>query len=502
MEGRGGGVTSTDNEGRYEIKDLPAGRYMVMVMKGGFVSGQFGQRRPGDPGTPIDLADGQTADKVSVILSRGSVITGRIVDDGGEPVSGTQVSALRFQFVSGSRRLVPAASEGSSDRTDDQGGFRLYGLPPGDYYVSATNRGGMMMVMPGMNNTEAEGFAPTYFPGTTSIGEATRVAVKAGQEATASFAMIVARMARVRGRAINSSGQPAGNAMLMLTPADPTMQMTFMNVSNAMIAGDGTFQFTNVPPGRYNLQLRPNGMPTATSEIAMMPVTVGNEDIENLTVVTAPAAIARGMVMTDDSSNAPFRPDQVSLFAGPAEPTTMFVSPGQNRINDDYTFELTGLFDRRIIRGSAGGPDSWYIKAVLYDGVDITDTGMEFSPGRVYEGLQVVFTQKRTDLSGLLTDDRGNPVVDATVIIFPADQQKWSYSSRFVRTIRPDTNGKYNVRGMPPLDDYLIVAVQNLESGQGSDPEFLVRAREEAKSLTLNEGETKAVDLKLSRLVP
>ena len=139
---------------------------------------------------------------------------------------------------------------------------------------------------------------------------------------------------------------------------------------------------------------------------------------------------------------------------------------------------------------------------MLYDGTDITDTGMEFAPGRTYEGIQVIFTRKTTDLSGALTDDRGRPIVDATVVVFPADQNKWTYQSRYVRTARPDTNGKYTFRSLPPGDDYLIIAVQNLESGQGSDPEFLARAKEEGKSFSLNEGETKSVDIKLSKLVP
>ena len=54
MEARGGGVTSTDAEGRFEIRDLPAGRYTITATKGGYVTGQYGQRRPGEPGTPID----------------------------------------------------------------------------------------------------------------------------------------------------------------------------------------------------------------------------------------------------------------------------------------------------------------------------------------------------------------------------------------------------------------------------------------------------------------
>ncbi len=502
MEARGGGVTSTDNNGLFEIKDLPAGRYTVTVMKGGFAQAQFGQRRPGDMGTPIELADGQIAEKVNFLLSRGGIISGTVVDDGGEPVSGTQVTAMRFQFVSGARRLVPANSEGSGDRTDDRGGFRLYGLPPGDYFVSASNRNNQFM-MAGVNNTEQDGFAPTYYPGTANVNEATRVTLKAGQEMSgANFALIVARMARVQGRALNSRGEPSAGSMAMLTPNEPFFGGGGMNMSNAQVAADGSFQFANVAPGRYNLQVRPQGMPGGTSEFVVFPLTVGNEDIDNVIVTTHVGAVARGVIVIDDGTPPPFRPEQVQLFPQPTEPAAMMFSSGMNRVNDDYSFEFTGLSERRIFRGSIAPNTTWFLKAVLYDGQDVTDGGIEFSPGRAYDGLQVVFTQKTTDLSGLVTDDRGKPVLDATVIVFPANRDRWTFQSRYIRTMRPDTNGRYSVKNMPPSEDYLIIAVQNLEQGQGSDPEFLTRAREEAKGFSLNEGETRAVDVRLSLLVP
>lgn len=511
MDGRGGGgVTSTDANGNYEIKELAAGRYNITAMKGGFVQGQYGQRRAGDPGTPIELADGQNAEKVNFVLSRGAVISGRIVDDSGEPVSGTQVTAMRYQFVSGARRLVPGGGEGGFDRTDDQGTYRLFGLAPGEYFVSANNRN-MGMMMPEMNNTEQDGFAPTYYPGTSSLPEATRITLKTGQEMTgAHFALIVAKMARVRGRVLTSKGEPIGRSMLMLTPADPMMGgMVFSSANNAMVGADGAFQFNNVAPGRYNLNVRPMGMPGADTEFATVPVTVGSEDIENLMVMTSTGATARGVITIDDGSAPSFRVDQVQVFAGPASPDNMVaMGMGPPRINDDFTFEMTGLFDRRIIRGSVGvamngqGNLGWSLKAVLLNGEDVTDTGIEFTPGRAYEGLQIVFTQKATDLSGLVTDDRNQPVVDATVVIFPSNRERWTFQSRYMRSLRPDTTGRYNVRNLPPGEDYLMIAVRNLEQGQGTDPEFLTRALESAKPFSLNEGETKAVDIKISTLVP
>ena len=507
QEGRGGGVTSTDSEGRFEIKDLAAGRYSLSVTKAGFVSMTYGQRRPNEPGTPIDLGEGQVAEKLAFNLSRGGVISGVIVDDGGEPVAGTQVSAMRFQFMGGQRRLVPG---GGGDTTDDRGAFRLYGLPPGEYYITASNRSGMTMTMgPNMTNTEADGFAPTYYPGTPNIGEAGRIALKAGQEMSgANFALVVARMARVSGRVVNSRGEPvAGQRMLMLAPADPAMGMNFgMNMSNAMLAPDGTFQFTNVAPGRYNLNVRPMGMPGATEEFAVMPVTVGNEDITNLFVATSLGATIKGVVMTDDGTPPPFRPEQVQIFPQAADMGVTMMGGGPVKVNDDYTFEINSLYDRRLIRASAGAgmgtPSGWYLKSVIYDGADVIDSGIEFTPGRAYEGLQIVFTQKTTDLSGLVTDDRGKPVLDVSVVIFPSNRELWNGQSRYIRTLRPDTNGRYNVKSLPPNDDYLVIAVQNLESGQGGDPEFLNRAREQAASFSLTEGETKAVDVKVSRLVP
>ena len=244
-------------------------------------------------------------------------------------------------------------------------------------------------------------------------------------------------------------------------------------------------------------------MVAAGSEFVVMALTVGNEDIENLLVSTHVGAVARGAVVTDDGSPFPVRGEQVQIFPQAMDGMPMMMPPGNGKVNDDLTFEVTGLYDRRLLRGSINTTNSgWFPKAVLYDGEDITDSGMEFTPGRSYDGLQLVFTQKTTDLSGLVTDDRGKPVLDATVVVFPANRDRWTFLSRYLRTMRPDTNGRYSVKNLPPAEDYLIIAVQNLEQGQGADPDFLTRAREEAKPFSLTEGETKAVDLRLSQLVP
>src|SRR5262245_5001241 len=148
QDGRGGGMTTTDADGRFEVMELPAGRYTVNASKAGFVSMSYGQRRPDQSGTTLEILDGQLVDKIALSLPRGGVITGRVLDEFGDPLAGAQINALRPRYMDGRRRLMPSGSAS----TDDLGAFRLYGLAPGDYFVAGSIRT-MQMAMPGMSST-------------------------------------------------------------------------------------------------------------------------------------------------------------------------------------------------------------------------------------------------------------------------------------------------------------------------------------------------------------
>ena len=68
----------TDAEGRYEFRDLPAGRFNIRRRRPGYVTIQYGQTRPFESGKALDLADGQVMDKADISMPRGSAISGRI----------------------------------------------------------------------------------------------------------------------------------------------------------------------------------------------------------------------------------------------------------------------------------------------------------------------------------------------------------------------------------------------------------------------------------------
>ena len=493
QDGRSNGMATTDADGRFEIKELPGGRYTLSVTKAGYVTVSYGQRRPEQPGTVLEIVDGTTVDKLAFSLPRGGVITGTVLDEFGDPIAGAQVNALRFRPGPGGRRLVPAGS-GS---TDDRGAFRIYGLVPADYYVSAMLRSPeQMMVMPGSAGAApVDGYAPTYYPGTPNPAEASRVPVKAAQESTnISMALISTRLARISGRAMNSRGAPIVQGMIM---AQPTDRMTMMMGTTAMTGLDGSFQMAGVPPGTYNLTLRPRGAPGRDAEFAVLRLTVGSGDIDNILVTTAPGAIARGVITTDEGTTPPVLPEQVSLMAQQLdpEPTPVF---GNAVVNADWTFEISGLSDSRVIRGMVAQNPDWVVKAVTHNGVDVTDAPMEFVPGHTIEGLVIVLTRKLTELTGQIIGERNAPDTDATVIAFADSADRWTFGSRYIRVARPNQDGRYTLRGLPP-HDYLVAVVKELEGGQAQDPEFLDSLRAQAVRVTLNEGESKVQDLKLPR---
>ena len=123
----------TDDSGVFELTELPAGRYTLTASKTGFIALSYGQRRPFQAGTPLQLRDGQQMGGIEFRLPRGSVVAGRVFDETGDPMPGVVVRLMRYQYSQGERQLVPAGTV----QTDDLGGYRVWGLNPGDYYVSA-----------------------------------------------------------------------------------------------------------------------------------------------------------------------------------------------------------------------------------------------------------------------------------------------------------------------------------------------------------------------------
>jgi hypothetical protein len=174
-----------------------------------------------------------------------SVVTGRVVDDTGEPVVGAQVRVLALRRVGES--IAAMAAPGVRVRTtDDRGEFRLYGLLPGRYFLSASI--GADIGTPG----RTEGFAPVYFPSTPDITAAVELSPQVGADIT-NVHLVLTRSPtyRVTGVALDASGQPA-TGVLVATSQRSGGPMT--ELRRIPVAADGAFVVPNVPPGDYVIQ--------------------------------------------------------------------------------------------------------------------------------------------------------------------------------------------------------------------------------------------------------
>ena len=509
-------LVSTDAQGRFEFKDLPAGRWNLTASKAGYMTLRFGQKRSFEAGTPIEIADAQVMERADFSLPKGAAITGKIFDEFGDPVANARVQVLRYQTVQGQRRLNAA---GGGDQTDDTGAYRIYGLAPGDYYVSATLRAANGPFFDD-NNTDTTSYASTYYPGTGNVSEAQRVTLGVGQEQpNMNFALQAVRTVKITGTALNSSGTALTNGLVTLVPGDGVGgpgggPVLFGFGGNGRGRPDGSFSIANVSPGSYTLmavagpgggggrggfaiRIGPGGPGFDDIEMVTVPLSVGNEDITGLTLVTSKGASLRGGVIAAEGSAAKLSTSQIQIVAQSAG---QFL-PGplgnrQTRVEDDGTFVLTGLTGQKFIRVN-GLPPQWTIKAIMLNGLDVTDSALEFRGNTENTGLQIILTDKVSDVAGKVTTARGEPTSDYTVVVFPDDATKWAFPSRFVKTARADQQGQFDMKALPPDDHYLAVAVDYLEDGEGTDPQFLEQIKARATPFQLGDGESKSLDLKL-----
>jgi hypothetical protein len=518
----------TDADGRYEFRDLPAGRFTITAVKSGYVSVQYGQTRPHESGRPIELADKSVLEKTDISLPRGGVISGRIVDEFGEPVADAMVSAMRQTWANGRRRFVPS---GRSAQTNDLGQFRIYGLPAGDYYISANFRNSEMMMFEAFGPSQrgpsgsspGSGYAPTYFPGTTSPGDAQKVSLGPGQDiGSTDFALIAVRLARITGVVINSEGKPAEGAMVTASPVSRTgdMTLTVMGSLTARTTKDGTFTISDVAPGEYMLNVRGLQIFTSSeggaggaatrmvmtasiagggnSEFGALPVTVGGEDLANVTIVTTKGGTATGRLVFEGGVT-PAAARDIRITAAATDMDMPFLGGGASPVSEDGTFELKGLVGTRLIR-VANLPNGWMLKSVRLHGSDITDRGADFKSGEAMSGLEVLVTSRTTEINGRVTGPGGKTLKDYTVVVFGDDPELWTMPmSRWVAGTRPDQDGRFKVQHLPP-GSYYAVAVDYVEQGAWGDPDLLERLKGAARRFTLEEGSIETLDLKISGL--
>ena len=523
LPARSARTTTSDAEGRFSFTGLPPGEYTVSASKPGHLDAVFGARRPGltAPGTPIRLVAGQKVDNITLRLPRGSVITGVVIDEFGDPAFNVPVRAVRYIFENGRRAL----GAGGNGTTDDRGVYRIAGLMPGEYLVSAVprdtvaaaaasaeamrDRQAQLMAAskttgnpPGLSQAITPpapvGYVPIFYPGTPAGASATTVRVGASEEVPGiDIRLQVIQTVSIAGKVSAEEGTlPQSRVQLI----DATMPLSLVGVWFRDMRPDGSFAFHGLPPGPYivkafgtpggeigvaggdmwasvdvvadargasnvDLRMRRGVSVSGTLSLAGLPASV---DLARVRVNLYPIPSASDWEM----GIVGMRVDATGKFSAPN------VLPGQ------YRFTLTGF------------PEGWSVDSAMFEGRDAADHHLQVDGTRNLTSVEMTLTSQWTELSGTLTRASGAPAPEYTVLIFPADRRLWLPQSRRIRLAAAGPDGRYSFRGLP-AGEYRLAALLDPDPGREFDPELLSQLFAASTSLALGAGETKVQDLRV-----
>ena len=341
------------------------------------------------------------------------------MDEFGDPVTDVFVTAMQYAYIQGGRRLTQSGRGGA---TNDIGEYRLYGLAPGQYLVSATLRNFNAM---DSDNTDRSSYAATFYPGTGNVADAQRLTIAPGQTTSGiNLTLLPIRTAKISGTALDADGKPMANAMINVMQR---VGSTVIGNSATVVRADGKFT-VNVTPGDY--LLRAFGYSRGGGDGAGAEVTVNGSDIDNVQLVESKPSTIRGrIVFTESATGAP--PPKPTSFelAAVREWVVGQQVRTQAKISEDGTFEMSLQPAHILIRGGIAvpspvgptGPSPWRLNRVLANGIDVGDTGIDVPASGTIENVVVEMTNRVSTASGRVTDAEGNTVRDCFVILFAQD---------------------------------------------------------------------------------
>jgi uncharacterized protein (DUF2141 family) len=572
----------TDGQGRFLLRDLPAGSFSLTASAGGYLSSSAGVMRPNGQGQPVVLpADGRVLDLVIRMFKYGAV-SGTVTDEAGEPVVGASIRPFRSEFVGGRRRFT---APGTVVTTDDRGVYRIPQLIPGDYVIGfvassismpaealveterartagsaastafsndAQASGANIFTQPSiavgewrlLYGTNARAPAPsedgqvvmsyttTFHSDSTLVTNATIVTVGSGEDKSGiDFQIRPARTAKVSGILTGPDGPVKFFGLRLLrADVDQFASDTTMDPIMSTTTSAGEFTFLSVPPGAYVLKavkvpdangpmmsfvinsdsgpinaMRPDmSVPSTKPSLwASLPVQVAGADIRDLVVMLKTGARLTGHVEFDGVTPPPAENllKQISVSVDPPGSAFgfsnfSFFQSWRGQLTDAGTFTSVQLPPGRYFIRNLNPPQGWMLDSITANGVDVSDVAMDIGSSDIND-VVIRFTDRRTQLSGVVRNGARQPDATASVMAFPADRALWTdYSSspRRLRVSRSTSTGSFTMPTLPP-GDYLVVAISDTDGGSFPDPKFLEKISSLATRVTIDRGQTKTQDL-------
>jgi hypothetical protein len=364
----------------------------------------------------------------------------------------------------------------------------------------------------------------TYYPGVVQPGDATRITLGASDERVGlDFAMRLSHAASIDGTLVAPDGSTLPPVQVLIRGGGPELPVFGGSMSSgpsvSVRTAERTFRISNVAPGRYRIfartfnapgsgamaissgGARPPSADTAGVFWAESDVEIGGSDLTGVTLALQRAPGVTGRVAFASGSASPPATDasgvRVTLtpVAESSRGSNGLSAPIAATTRADGAFEFPAVIPGayRLDVSPSGG---WWPRSAIVNGRDALDQSLDVGATGI-EGMAVTLSDRPASIAGTFTGPAGRPAPEHFIVVFASERAFWSPGSRRVVSVRPATDGGFEVRGLPP-GSYQLAALTDLDPADLEDASFLESLVPSAVPVTLGEGERVVRDIRIA----
>ena len=482
----------TDASGHFAIQNLAPGSYQVRAQRDGYFGPNVNGTAPAVVIKTVTIDPIKKDAEANFVLIQGGVISGRVRDPNGQPISGVTVAAQRLSYINGRANI----STISTKITDDRGEYRIFWLSPGEYYV------GMIPRSPSPIPGPQDSWLRTFFPGVSDLASASAVIVKDGGLETAGTDFSIRSTSasdtfKISGRVINSIARPNPTTGVLdrsvgsfyLAPREPGVLdgISAPTVANALAVNaraNGEFEIRNVRPGSYDLFPLYMDNVNRRYYTSRTPIDVRNGDIQDLSITLNAGISLAGQVLVNGS--APARPESIRINLRPLDdlPTTFISIIGAIPLDTSGSFTVADVPEARYAFQVTGLPDTAYIETIRQGSRNVFDDGITIDHG-AQSDVQINVNTSGAMVEGNVTNMEQKPAANATVVLIPAPARR--QNTALYKFGSTDEMGHFSLRGVAP-GDYKLFAWESIPSTAWQNSDYLAKHESRGRPLRVESG--------------
>lgn len=438
-------TATTDTEGRYRIINLPAGSMRVSAFAPALVTP--GERNAFNPGKTVNLAEGESAENVDFVMARGGVITGKITDEDGRLVVEEAVTAHKLD--QNGKRAANSGPAFSQWQTDDRGVYRIYGLEPGRYLVSAgaSSDDGMMRI-----GRSGGTYERTFHPEAIEEARAKIVEVTAGGEAE-NVDIKIARASKgyaATGRVIDAdTDKPIAGVMIGYGIIKD--RTSSFGMGSSATNSQGEFRLEGLSQNSYTAYaVMVGGESDSYSDSVAFEVTGG--DVSGLEIKMHRGSSISGTAIVENVKDPAILANlskvrlRVQSMGGERGLPIMGSNMGQ--ITSSGTFKLSGLRPgkSRLSVDTFNLPKGFSLLRMERDGAEVKD--MELVAGEAVTGVRLIFTYGNGSIFGRVEIKGGTLPPGARMSVNLRRDGEDAGNSPPLKFAEADSRGQFLIEGL------------------------------------------------------